>query len=68
MPRAEIGTEPSRKQKAGVAGAPLTVSEERCPAGGPAIEIELSGARVRVSPGVDPVLLADVLRTLKALG
>ena len=47
---------------------PLVVSEERCPAGGPAIEIELSGARVRVSPGVDPVLLADVLRTLKALG
>jgi transposase len=33
-----------------------------------AIEIELSGARVRVSPGVDPALLADVLRTLKALG
>lgn len=32
------------------------------------IEIELSGARVRVLPGVDPALLADVLRTLKALG
>lgn len=32
------------------------------------IEIELSGARVRVSPGVNPALLADVLRTLKALG
>jgi len=32
------------------------------------IEIELSGARVRVSAGVDPALLADVLRTLKALG
>jgi transposase-like protein len=32
------------------------------------IEIELSGARVRVSPGVDPALLADVLRMLKALG
>ena len=32
------------------------------------IEIELSGARVRVLPGTDPRLLADVLRTLKALG
>jgi hypothetical protein len=32
------------------------------------IEIELSGARVRVPPGTDPRLLADVLRTLKALG
>ena len=47
---------------------PVVVSEDRDPAGGPVIEIELSGARVRVSPGVDPVLLADVLRTLKALG
>jgi transposase len=33
-----------------------------------AIEIEVAGARVRVSSGVDPALLADVLRTLKALG
>jgi transposase len=32
------------------------------------IEIDLSGARVRVSPGVDPALLANVLRALKALG
>jgi transposase len=47
---------------------PVVVSEERCPAANPAIEIELSGARVRVSPGVDPALLADVLRALKALG
>ncbi|QNT68295.1 IS66-like element accessory protein TnpA [Defluviicoccus vanus] len=47
---------------------PVVVSEGRCPAGSPAIEIELAGARVRVSPGADPVLLADVLRTLKALG
>lgn len=47
---------------------PVVVTEERAVAGASAIEIELSGARVRVSPGVDPALLADVLRTLKALG
>ena len=47
---------------------PVLVTEERDVAGAPAIEIELSGARVRVSPGADPALLADVLRTLKALG
>ncbi len=47
---------------------PVVVTEESgvVPAT-PAIEIELSAARVRVSPGVDPALLADVLRTLKAL-
>jgi hypothetical protein len=33
-----------------------------------AIEIEVVGVRVRVLPGVDRGLLADVLRTLKALG
>ena len=33
-----------------------------------AIEIELSGGRVRVSSGVDAALLEDVLRALKALG
>ena len=47
---------------------PVVVTEERAVARAPTIEIELSGARVRVSPGVDPTLLADVLRTLKALG
>jgi transposase len=47
---------------------PVVVTEERCAERAVAIEIELSGARVRVSPGVDPGLLADVLRTLKALG
>jgi hypothetical protein len=45
----------------------VVVTEERCADRAPAIEIELSDARVRVSPGVDPGLLADVLRTLKAL-
>lgn len=47
---------------------PVVVTDERAVARAAAIEIELSGARVRVSPGVDPALLADVLRTLKALG
>ncbi|MBK8210373.1 MAG: transposase [Rhodospirillales bacterium] len=47
---------------------PVVIDEEPAAAGAPAIEIELSGARVRVSPGVDPAQLADVLRTLKALG
>jgi transposase len=46
---------------------PVVVTEERDVARASAIEIDLSGARVRVSPGVDPALLADVLRTLKAL-
>jgi transposase len=46
---------------------PVVVMEERDVARASAIEIELSGARVRVSAGVDPALLADVLRTLKAL-
>ena len=47
---------------------PVVVTEEPVADRTSAIEIELSGARVRVSPGVDPALLADVLRTLKALG
>ncbi len=47
---------------------PVVMTEEPTVARAPVIEIELSGARVRVSPGVDPALLADVLRTLKALG
>lgn len=47
---------------------PVVVTEEAPAAVAPPIEIELSGARVRVSPGVDPALLACVLRALKALG
>jgi transposase len=47
---------------------PVVVTEDPVVARASAIEIELSGARVRVSPGVDPALLADVLRALKALG
>ena len=47
---------------------PVVVTGEadvRRPSG---IEIEFSGARVRVSAGADPALLAEVLRALKALG
>jgi transposase len=47
---------------------PVVVTEERDVAHVSAIEIELSGGRVRVLPGVDRGLLADVLRALKALG
>jgi transposase len=47
---------------------PVVVTEERDVARASAIEIELAGARVRVSAGVDPTLLENVLRTLKALG
>lgn len=47
---------------------PVVVTEEVATAPALAIEIEMAGARVRVAPGVDPALLADVLRTLKGLG
>lgn len=44
---------------------PVVVSEEPVAARAFGIEIEMAGARVRVSAGVDPALLADVLRTLR---
>ena len=47
---------------------PVVVTQGGDVARASAIEIELAGARVRVSAGVDPALLANVLRTLKALG
>jgi transposase len=47
---------------------PVVVTDEAAGAGVPAIEIEVAGALVRVPPGVDPGLLASVLRTLKRLG
>jgi transposase len=47
---------------------PVVVTDEPDVRRRSGIEIELSGARVRVSAGVDPALLADVLRALKALG
>src|SRR5512134_3671780 len=68
------GAEPDGKQSGGSRGpapldfVPVVVTEERDVARASAIEIELSGARVRVSAGIDPTLLENVLRTLKALG
>ena len=47
---------------------PVVVTDEAGVRRRSGIEIELSGARVRVSPGVDAALLENVLRTLKALG
>ena len=46
---------------------PVVVPEETAVARTSGIEIEVAGALVRVSPGVDPALLAEVLRTLKGL-
>jgi transposase len=47
---------------------PVVVTEEAAVARHRGIEIEVAGVLVRVPPGVDPALLVDVLRTLKALG
>ena len=47
---------------------PVVVTDEADVRRRSGIEIELSGARVRVSAGADPALLAEVLRALKALG
>jgi transposase len=46
---------------------PVVITDQASARAG-AIEIEAVGVRVRVLPGVDRGLLADVLRTLKALG
>ena len=46
---------------------PVVIREQASARAG-SIEIEAVGVRVRVLPGVDRGLLADVLRTLKALG
>jgi transposase len=47
---------------------PVAVTDDASAAGSVGIEIEVAGSRVRVSPAVDRALLADVLRTLMALG
>jgi hypothetical protein len=47
---------------------PVVVTEASVVARASAIEIELSGGRVRVSSGVDAALLENVLRALQALG
>jgi transposase len=69
--RKELSQQTERAEAGGPAPldfVPVVVTEERDVARASAIEIELSGARVRVSAGVDPTLLENVLRTLKALG
>lgn len=58
--------EASREKSAPLGFVPVVVTEEAA-APAVAIEIEVAGACVRVLPGVDPALLADVLRTLKGL-
>jgi transposase len=68
--RKELSQQTERAEAGGPAPldfVPVVVTE-RDVARASAIEIELSGARVRVSAGVDPTLLEKVLRTLKALG
>ena len=59
--------EASRAGSAPLGFVPVVVTEEAAVARPSGIEIEVAGALVRVSPGVDPALLADVLRTLKGL-
>jgi transposase len=69
--RKELSQQTERAEAGGPAPldfVPVVVTEERDVARASAIEIELSGARVRVSAGVDQTLLKNVLRTLKALG
>ena len=60
--------EASRAGSAPLGFVPVVVTEEAAVARPSGIEIEVAGALVRISPGVDPALLADVLRTLKGLG
>ena len=59
--------EAARAELAPPTFVPVMISDETGVARPPAIEIELAGALVRVSPGVDPGLLTHVLRTLKGL-
>ena len=63
----EQADEAARAELAPPTFVPVMISDETGVARPPAIEIELAGALVRVSPGVDPGLLAHVLRTLKGL-
>ena len=59
--------EAARAGSAPLGFVPVVVPEEAAVARISGIEIEVAGALVRVSPGVDPALLAEVLRTLKGL-
>jgi len=60
--------EAARAVSAAVDFVPVVMTEEAAVVRTSGIEIEVAGVLVRVSPGADPALLADVLRTLKALG
>ena len=62
-----VADEASRAGSTPLGFVPVVVTEEVAVARPSGIEIEVAGALVRVSPGVDPALLADVLRTLKGL-
>lgn len=62
-----MADEAARAGSAAVGFVPVVVTEEAAVARPSGIEIEVAGALVRVSPGVDPALLAAVLRTLKRL-
>jgi transposase len=59
--------EAARAGSAPLGFVPVVVPEEAAVARTSGIEIEVAGALVRVSPGVDAALLAEVLRTLKGL-
>ena len=59
--------EAARAGSAPLGFVPVVVTEGAAVARTSGIEIEVAGALVRVSPGVDSALLADVLRTLKGL-
>ena len=66
--RAAAKAAATRAGTAALGFVPVVVTEEAAVARPSGIEIEVAGALVRISPGVDPALLADVLRTLKGLG
>jgi transposase len=66
--RKELRAAADRAAPAPLDFVPVVITEEPVAGRGSGMEIELAGARVRVSPGVDSALLADVLRMLKALG
>jgi transposase len=63
----QTADEAARAGSAPLGFVPVVVPEETAVARTSGIEIEVAGALVRVSPGVDPALLAEVLRTLKEL-
>ena len=65
--RKALRAAPDEATTASLDFVPVVITEQASARAG-SIEIEAVGVRVRVLPGVDRGLLADVLRTLKALG